>query len=83
GAPALCRGAPPLFWVGRPRRGAALGLQYSTAGGRGPRRRLGSFPPGRVKAGVMCCPPGRGGVGVAFQDIQLPPPLDKALHDLS
>ncbi|MHC0908788.1 hypothetical protein ACYKCZ_26930, partial [Klebsiella pneumoniae] len=26
---------------------------------------------------------GRGGRGVAFQDIQLPPPLDKALHDLS
>ncbi|MEC6586581.1 DUF1349 domain-containing protein, partial [Klebsiella pneumoniae] len=26
---------------------------------------------------------GRGGRGVAFQDIQLSPPLDKALHDLS
>ncbi|MEP9303858.1 DUF1349 domain-containing protein, partial [Klebsiella pneumoniae] len=26
---------------------------------------------------------GRGGLGVAVQDIQLSPPLDKALHDLS
>ncbi|MEY8103541.1 DUF1349 domain-containing protein, partial [Klebsiella pneumoniae] len=42
-----------------------------------------SFPPARVKAGVVCCPRGGGGRGVAFQDIQLPPPLDKALHDLS
>ncbi|MDX7308783.1 DUF1349 domain-containing protein, partial [Klebsiella pneumoniae] len=24
-----------------------------------------------------------GGRGFAFQDIQFPPPLDKALHDLS
>ncbi|MEH3751486.1 hypothetical protein POW71_17995, partial [Klebsiella pneumoniae] len=28
-------------------------------------------------------PVGGGGGAVAFQDIQLPPPLDKALHDLS
>ncbi|MDF9728292.1 DUF1349 domain-containing protein, partial [Klebsiella pneumoniae] len=40
-------------------------------------------PPGRVKAGVVCCPPGGGGRAVAFQNIQLSPPLDKALHDLS
>ncbi|MFX3492961.1 hypothetical protein V6076_06740, partial [Klebsiella pneumoniae] len=46
-------------------------------------RRLGSFPPGRVKAGVLCCPRGRGGLAFVFQDIQLSPPLDKALHDLS
>ncbi|MFP7675858.1 hypothetical protein AADI43_00005, partial [Klebsiella pneumoniae] len=26
---------------------------------------------------------GGGGLALAFQDIQLPPPLDKALHDLS
>jgi len=45
--------------------------------------RLGYFPPGPVKAGVMCCSPERGGLAVAFQDIQLSPPLDKALHDLS
>ncbi|MCB4984081.1 DUF1349 domain-containing protein, partial [Klebsiella pneumoniae] len=76
-------GAPRPFWLRLPRRGAALGLQYPPAGGRGPLLRLGSFPPGRVKAGVMCCPRGRGGRAVAFQDIQLPPPLDKALHDLS
>ncbi|MEP8111205.1 DUF1349 domain-containing protein, partial [Klebsiella pneumoniae] len=25
----------------------------------------------------------RGGLGFAFKNIQLPPPLDKALHDLS
>ncbi|MEH4359055.1 DUF1349 domain-containing protein, partial [Klebsiella pneumoniae] len=49
----------------------------------GPLLRLGSFPPGRVKGGVMCCPRGGGGRGVAFKDIQLSPPLDKALHDLS
>ncbi|MFX3131622.1 hypothetical protein V6092_21475, partial [Klebsiella pneumoniae] len=29
------------------------------------------------------CHRGGGGGGVVFQDIQLPPPLDKALHDLS
>ncbi|MFX2984232.1 DUF1349 domain-containing protein, partial [Klebsiella pneumoniae] len=52
-------------------------------GGRGPLLRLGSFPPARGKAGVMCSSRGRGGRGVAFQDIQLSPPLDKALHDLS
>ncbi|MBQ0490519.1 DUF1349 domain-containing protein, partial [Klebsiella pneumoniae] len=39
--------------------------------------------PGRGKGGVRCGPPGGGGRAVAFQDIQLPPPLDKALHDLS
>ncbi|MCR8951324.1 DUF1349 domain-containing protein, partial [Klebsiella pneumoniae] len=32
---------------------------------------------------VLCCSPGGGGVAVVFQYIQLPPPLDKALHDLS
>ncbi|MDR9593015.1 DUF1349 domain-containing protein, partial [Klebsiella pneumoniae] len=42
-----------------------------------------SFPPGRVKAGVVCCPRGGGGVGVALENFHLPPPLDKALHDLS
>ncbi|MFX2878071.1 DUF1349 domain-containing protein, partial [Klebsiella pneumoniae] len=36
-----------------------------------------------VKAGVVCCPPEGAGRVVAFQDIQLSPPLDKALHDLS
>ncbi|MCK1136182.1 DUF1349 domain-containing protein, partial [Klebsiella pneumoniae] len=61
----------------------ALRLQYSTDGERWPLLRLGYFPPARVKAGVMCCSPGRGGLGFAFQDIQFPPPLDKALHDLS
>ncbi|MBX4313465.1 DUF1349 domain-containing protein, partial [Mycobacterium tuberculosis] len=56
---------------------------YSTDGERWPLLRLGYFPPGPVKAGVMCCSPERGGLAVAFQDIQLSPPLDKALHDLS
>ncbi|MEW2657490.1 DUF1349 domain-containing protein, partial [Klebsiella pneumoniae] len=40
-------------------------------------------PPGRVKGGVRCCSRGRGGRGGGFQNIQLSPPLDKALHDLS
>ncbi|MEH3953336.1 DUF1349 domain-containing protein, partial [Klebsiella pneumoniae] len=53
------------------------------AGGRWPWLRLGFFPPGGGKAGVLCCPPGRGGLAVAFQYFPLPPPLDKALHDLS
>ncbi|UOP88963.1 DUF1349 domain-containing protein, partial [Klebsiella pneumoniae] len=60
-----------------------LRLQYSTDGERWPLLRLGYFPPGPVKAGVMCCSRGGGGRGVAFRYIQLPPPLDKALHDLS
>ncbi|MDS4086562.1 DUF1349 domain-containing protein, partial [Klebsiella pneumoniae] len=33
--------------------------------------------------GVMCASRGGGGWGVAFQIFPLPPPLDKALHDLS
>ncbi|MEH4215231.1 DUF1349 domain-containing protein, partial [Klebsiella pneumoniae] len=57
--------------------------QSPAGGGRGPRRRLGSFPPGRGRGGFLCCPREGGGRGVGFQDIQLPPPLDKALHDLS
>ncbi|MZO36280.1 DUF1349 domain-containing protein, partial [Klebsiella pneumoniae] len=83
GAAALSRGAPRLSCRRLPRRGDALRLRYSTDGERWPRRRLGYFPPGRVKGGVMASSPGRGGRGFAFQDIQLPPPLDKALHDLS
>ncbi|MFH8148255.1 DUF1349 domain-containing protein, partial [Klebsiella pneumoniae] len=57
--------------------------RYPAGGGRGPRLRLGYFPPGRVKGGVLCCSPGRGGLAFAFKDIHFPPPLDKALHDLS
>ncbi|RBZ10680.1 DUF1349 domain-containing protein, partial [Klebsiella pneumoniae] len=81
--PGFSPGAPPPFWRRLTRRGDALGLQYSPAGEGGPRRGLGYFPPGRVKGGFMCCSPGGGGRGVAFQDIQFSPPLDKALHDLS
>ncbi|MEW2768841.1 DUF1349 domain-containing protein, partial [Klebsiella pneumoniae] len=40
-------------------------------------------PRGRVKAGVVCSSRGGGGGGVAFKYFQFPPPLDKALHDLS
>ncbi|MEH3814729.1 hypothetical protein POX00_24775, partial [Klebsiella pneumoniae] len=57
------------------------GLQ--PGGGAGPRLRSASFPPGPVKGGFMSSSRGRGGRGVAFQVFQLPPPLDKALHDLS
>ncbi|MFX3513416.1 DUF1349 domain-containing protein, partial [Klebsiella pneumoniae] len=58
-------------------------LLFPPGGAPGPLLRLASFPPGPVKAGFLCSPRGGGGLGVAFQDIQLPPPLDKALHDLS
>ncbi|MFX3080321.1 DUF1349 domain-containing protein, partial [Klebsiella pneumoniae] len=51
--------------------------------GRAPRGRVVLSPPGWGKAGVMGSRRGRGGRGVAFKYIQLPPPLDKALHDLS
>ncbi|MEO9397780.1 hypothetical protein ABG007_22655, partial [Klebsiella pneumoniae] len=37
----------------------------------------------RGKGGVCGAPRGGGGRAVAFQYIHLPPPLDKALHDLS
>ncbi|MEH4577281.1 hypothetical protein POY22_26990, partial [Klebsiella pneumoniae] len=37
----------------------------------------------QVKAGVFSSPRGRGDRGVAFENFRLPPPLDKALHDLS
>ncbi|MFX3339679.1 DUF1349 domain-containing protein, partial [Klebsiella pneumoniae] len=56
---------------------------YPPRGGPGRLAGPASFPPGRGKAGVLCCSRGGGGLAVAFQDIQLPPPLDKALHDLS
>ncbi|MFX2890795.1 DUF1349 domain-containing protein, partial [Klebsiella pneumoniae] len=58
-------------------------LEYPTGGEQWRLRRRGSSPPGRGKGGVMCCSPERGGRALAFQIIQLPPPLDKALHDLS
>ena len=82
-ATGLFHGDPRTFWLRLTRKGDALRLQYSTDGERWPLLRLGYFPPGPVKAGVMCCSPERGGLAVAFQDIQLSPPLDKALHDLS
>ncbi|MBF8421890.1 DUF1349 domain-containing protein [Klebsiella pneumoniae] len=82
-APGLPPGARRSFWRRRPRRGDGLGLRFQPGAGRGPRWRLGSFPPARVKGGLLCSPPGGGGRGVAFQYIQLSPPLDKALHDLS
>ncbi|MDD7861024.1 DUF1349 domain-containing protein, partial [Klebsiella quasipneumoniae] len=41
------------------------------------------FPPGRKNPGVVGCSRARGGLGVVFGNIHLPPPLDKALHDLS
>ncbi len=82
-ATGLFPGDPRTFWLRLTRKGDALRLQYSTDGERWPLLRLGYFPPGPVKAGVMCCSPERGGLAVAFQDIQLSPPLDKALHDLS
>ncbi|MEB4486177.1 hypothetical protein P9164_21200, partial [Klebsiella pneumoniae] len=61
----------PLWWT------------TPTDGGRGRLRRLRYSPPGRMKAGVLCCSRERGGGGVAFKNIPFPPPLDKALHDLS
>ncbi|MDU6108506.1 MAG: DUF1349 domain-containing protein [Klebsiella pneumoniae] len=82
-ATGLFPGDPRTFWLRLTRKGDALRLQYSTDGEHWPLLRLGYFPPGPVKAGVMCCSPERGGLAVAFQDIQLSPPLDKALHDLS
>ncbi len=82
-ATGLFPGDPRTFWLRLTRKGDALRLQYSTDGERWPLLRLGYFPPGPVKAGVMCCSPERGGLAFAFRDIQLPPPLDKALHDLS
>lgn len=82
-ATGLFPGDPRTFWLRLTRKGDALRLQYSTDGERWPLLRLGYFPPCPVKAGVMCCSPERGGLAVAFQDIQLSPPLDKALHDLS
>ncbi|SXF13074.1 Uncharacterized conserved protein [Klebsiella variicola] len=82
-ATGLFPGDPRTFWLRLTRKGDALRLQYSTDGERWPLLRLGYFPPGPVKAGVMCCSPERGGLAVEFQDIQLSPPSDKALHDLS
>lgn len=71
------------FWLRLTRKGDALRLQYSTDGARWPLLRLCPFPAGNVKVGVMCCTPERGGLAVAFEEMQLTPPLDKALHDLS
>jgi regulation of enolase protein 1 (concanavalin A-like superfamily) len=71
------------FWLRLTRKGDSLRLQYSTDGQCWPLLRLCPFPPGRVNVGVMCCTPERAGLAVAFEDISLSPPLDKALHDLS
>ncbi len=82
-ATGLFPGDPRTFWLRLTRKGDALRLQYPPGGGGGRLLGVGSFPPGRVKGGVMCCPRGGGGVGVAFQVFHFSPPLDKALHDLS
>ncbi|HHD2084139.1 TPA: DUF1349 domain-containing protein, partial [Klebsiella pneumoniae] len=60
-ATGLFHGDPRTFWLRLTRKGDALRLQYSTDGERWPLLRLGYFPPGPVKAGVMCCSPERGG----------------------
>ncbi len=65
-ATGLFPGDPRTFWLRLTRKGDALRLQYSTDGERWPLLRLGYFPPGPVKAGVMCCSPERGGLAVAF-----------------
>ncbi len=71
------------FWLRLTRKGDSLRLQYSTDGQCWPLLRLCPFPAGSVNVGVMCCTPERAGLSVAFQDLSLTPPLDKALHDLS
>ncbi len=64
-ATGLFPGDPRTFWLRLTRKGDALRLQYSTDGEHWPLLRLGYFPPGPVKAGVMCCSPERGGLAVA------------------
>ncbi|MFX3285587.1 DUF1349 domain-containing protein, partial [Klebsiella pneumoniae] len=60
-----------------------LGPRYPRAGCGAPLRRRVCLPPGAVKGGVVCSSRGGGGRVFVFQYIHLPPPLDKALHDLS
>ncbi len=81
-ATGLFPGDPRTFWLRLTRKGDALRLQYSTDGERWPLLRLGYFPPGPVKAGVMCCSPERGGLAVAVLGNHLFPPLGKTLHEL-
>lgn len=76
-------GDPREFWLRLTRKGEALRLQYSTDGLHWPLLRLGYFPSGPAKVGVMCCTPERRGLAVEFSAISLTPANDKALHDLS
>jgi len=76
-------GDPRMFWLRLTRKGDSLRLQYSTDGEHWPLLRLGWFPRGPAKVGVMCCTPERRGLAVDFQDMTLTPPVDKDLHDLS
>lgn len=72
------------FWLRLTHDKGALRLQYSTDGQRWPLLRLCPFPEAeRYFVGAMCCSPGRAGLNVAFSDITLGEPLQKALHDLS
>ncbi len=73
-ATGLFPGDPRTFWLRLTRKGDALRLQYSTDGERWPLLRLGYFPPGPVKAGVMCCSPERGGLaGLVFSGYSASP----------
>ncbi|MDQ6549455.1 DUF1349 domain-containing protein [Klebsiella pneumoniae] len=77
-ATGLFPGDPRTFWLRLTRKGDALRLQYSTDGERWPLLRLGYFPPGPVKAGVMCCSPERGGLaGGVLGILPFPPPGQK------
>lgn len=72
------------FWMRLTRRGDALRLQYSADGQHWPLLRLAHFPGfDQLAVGVMCCTPERAGLRVQFDELQLTPPLDKDLHDLT
>ncbi|MEH3747276.1 DUF1349 domain-containing protein, partial [Klebsiella pneumoniae] len=63
--------------------GVILGSNFRRAGDAGPLLRPVSFRRGAGKAAIMCGSPGGGRLVFVSEIFQLPPPLDKALHDLS
>ncbi|MGJ8514549.1 hypothetical protein LMG33810_000095 [Carnimonas sp. LMG 33810] len=77
-------GNPRRFWMRATCTDDVLRIQYSDDGKTWPLLRLldwSSKQPAFV--GAMCCTPERGGLEVVFSELQLGPPLEKELHDLS
>ena len=59
----------------------AVRVQYAVADGPWRMARLAPFPAGPARAGIMACSPERGGFRASFRDLEIGPPIARALHD--